>query len=104
MLVPMATKQRKDSAAVRLGRRGGKARLKKMTSEQRYEIARLAARARWANEPVDRSPASRRRQALGLSNAEIAKALGISMERLVAVLNEAGLRLYPKTTKGQRRA
>lgn len=43
----MATK-RKDPAAVSLGRRGGKARLKKMTAEQRSEVARKGAAARWA--------------------------------------------------------
>jgi len=41
----------KDPAAVELGRRGGlkggKARAKKLTPEQRREIARNAARARW---------------------------------------------------------
>ena len=41
----------KDSAAVALGRKGGlkggKARAEKLTPEQRSEIARLAAAARW---------------------------------------------------------
>jgi hypothetical protein len=41
----------KDPAAVALGRRGGlkggKARAEKLTPEQRSEIARKAARARW---------------------------------------------------------
>ncbi len=37
----------KDKAAVELGRKGGKARAKKMTPERRREIARNAARARW---------------------------------------------------------
>lgn len=41
----------KDPAAVKLGRRGGlkggKARADKLTAEQRAEIARLAASARW---------------------------------------------------------
>lgn len=41
----------KDPAAVALGRKGGlkggKARAAKMTSEQRSEAARKAARARW---------------------------------------------------------
>jgi len=43
--------KRKDPAAVSLGRRGGKAsaiaRMKKMTPEQRSEIARNAAQVRW---------------------------------------------------------
>jgi hypothetical protein len=41
----------KDPAAVSLGRKGGlkggKARAKSLTAEQRAEIARLAAQARW---------------------------------------------------------
>ena len=37
----------KNPAAVELGRKGGKARAKKLTPEQREEIARLAAQARW---------------------------------------------------------
>ena len=42
----------KDPHAVALGRKGGlkggKARAKKLTTEQRSEIARKAAKARWA--------------------------------------------------------
>ena len=37
----------KDRAAVELGRKGGKARAKKMAPERRREIARKAAKARW---------------------------------------------------------
>lgn len=40
----MATK---NPAAVQLGRRGGKARAKKLSKEKRKEIARLGGRARW---------------------------------------------------------
>ncbi len=44
----------KDPAAVELGRRGGKkggpARAKKLTSEERSEISRRAAQARWKKE------------------------------------------------------
>jgi len=32
---------------VALGRKGGRARMKKMTAEQRSTVARLAANARW---------------------------------------------------------
>jgi len=43
----------KDPAAVSLGRRGGlkggRARAEKLTGEQRSELARSAARARWAS-------------------------------------------------------
>jgi general stress protein YciG len=38
-------KKKKDPAAVALGRKGGKARLTKMTPEQRSEIARKAGKA-----------------------------------------------------------
>lgn len=40
----------KDKAAVRLGRKGGKATAKKLTPEQRRESARKAAKARWAKQ------------------------------------------------------
>ena len=38
----------KDPAAKALGAKGGKARAVKLTAEQREEIARKAARSRWA--------------------------------------------------------
>ena len=41
-------KKEKDPNAVALGRKGGKARLQKLTPEQRTDIARKAVRARWA--------------------------------------------------------
>ncbi len=37
----------KSKAAVELGRRGGQARAAKLNKEQREDIARLAAQARW---------------------------------------------------------
>jgi len=44
--------ERKNPAAVELGKlgglKGGKARAEKLTKEQRVEIARKAANARWA--------------------------------------------------------
>jgi hypothetical protein len=40
--------QKKDPAAVRLGQKGGQARARKLTEEQRKEIARKAAKARWS--------------------------------------------------------
>ena len=45
----------KNPAAVALGRRGGKARAKKMTPEERVESARKAVQARWSKtkEPFD---------------------------------------------------
>ena len=49
---PPKTDEGKDAAAVSLGRRGGlkggKARAKSLTSEQRAEIARKGAEARWS--------------------------------------------------------
>lgn len=46
--------QEKNPAAVALGKlggqKGGKARAAKLTPDQRKEIARKAARARWGNE------------------------------------------------------
>jgi len=44
----MAKKKEKDPHAVYLGQLGGKARRRKLTSEQRREIARKAAQVRWA--------------------------------------------------------
>jgi hypothetical protein len=44
---PTSEEQGKDPAAAALGKKGGAARAKSMTSEQRAEIARKAARARW---------------------------------------------------------
>jgi len=41
---------RKDRAAQAMGRKGGKARASKLTEEQRAEIARKAAKARWDKE------------------------------------------------------
>lgn len=37
----------KNQAAVELGRKGGRARAKKLTTERRREIARKAAAMRW---------------------------------------------------------
>ena len=44
----MVKKSEKDPHAVHLGRLGGKARTQKLTAEQRSDLARKAARARWA--------------------------------------------------------
>lgn len=50
--MPAAPEHEKDPLAVELGRRGGKkggaARAAKLTPEQRSEIAKKAAAARWA--------------------------------------------------------
>ena len=40
----------KDRAAVELGRKGGRARAKKLSKKRRAEIARKAAHARWSND------------------------------------------------------
>ncbi len=44
--------KKKNSAAVQLGRRGAKARMKSLTPEQRSEVARTAAAARWKKKPA----------------------------------------------------
>jgi hypothetical protein len=44
----MIKKKEKDANAVALGRKGGKARLLKLTPEQRSDLARKAVTARWA--------------------------------------------------------
>jgi len=54
----MAEKKEKNPSAVQLGRLGGRARIKKMTAEQRKEIARNAALARWAKERKKKQPSS----------------------------------------------
>jgi hypothetical protein len=48
----------KDPHAVALGRKGGKARLKTLTSERRREIARKAVAARWAKARAKKEQAS----------------------------------------------
>ncbi len=42
-----ATPEERHAAAVTLGRKGGQVRAKKLTPEQRKEIARKAAEKRW---------------------------------------------------------
>ena len=54
----------KDALAVEFGRRGGKARMRNLSPEQRRDIARRAAQARWGkkadapdpNSPLDPKP------------------------------------------------
>lgn len=50
---PEAPEDTRDPAAVALGRKGGlkggRARAEKLTAEQRSQIARQAARARWGS-------------------------------------------------------
>jgi hypothetical protein len=47
-------RRRKNPEAVKLGRRGGKARVKKLTAEERRESSRKAALARWTKWRKDR--------------------------------------------------
>lgn len=42
-----APEPEKDPAAVAMGKKGGKARAERLTPEQRAEVARKAAHARW---------------------------------------------------------
>ena len=44
---PAPTPEEQHKAAVALGKRGGQARAKRLTAEQRKEIARKAAKTRW---------------------------------------------------------
>jgi hypothetical protein len=52
---PTPEEQGKDPAAAALGRKGGRARAKGLSKKRRKEIAKDAAKARWADqkEPVD---------------------------------------------------
>jgi hypothetical protein len=45
--------KRKNPAAVALGKRGAKARLTKLTPEQRSDVAKKAAAARWKGNKND---------------------------------------------------
>ena len=45
----------KDPLAIEFGRRGGKARARKLSPERRREIARKASLARWKNHPKNNS-------------------------------------------------
>jgi hypothetical protein len=47
--IPTPESEGKDPAAVALGRRGGKARAKKLSANQRSRIAKKAAKSRWRN-------------------------------------------------------
>jgi hypothetical protein len=44
----MSMAKRKNPAAVELGKRGAKARMKKLSPEHRSKVARTAAAARWS--------------------------------------------------------
>jgi hypothetical protein len=46
--------KRKNPEAVKLGRRGAKARMTKLTPEQRSEVAKTAAAARWKDKPKEK--------------------------------------------------
>ena len=50
--------KRKNPAAVQLGRRGGKARMRKLSAEKRSEVARIGAAARWGK-PAEFSKATK---------------------------------------------
>lgn len=57
---PPPDEPEKNPAAVALGRlgglKGGRARARKLTPEQRSEIARKAAKARWARKDSEENP------------------------------------------------
>ena len=46
--VPKITKAQKTAVMSELGRKGGKARARKMTKEERTEHGRMAVEARWS--------------------------------------------------------
>ena len=50
----------KDSYAAEFARKGGKARAKKLTPEQRSEAARKAVQARWAKARREKAAARRK--------------------------------------------
>jgi hypothetical protein len=57
--LPPAGSKGKNAAAVALGRMGGKARAKGMTAKRRKEIAKKAAKTRWAETlPLIGTPAA----------------------------------------------
>jgi hypothetical protein len=61
-----ATMTKKPADEVRkylasLGRKGGKSRTQQMTAEERKELARKAAQARWAKASSDNVPSKQRR-------------------------------------------
>jgi hypothetical protein len=51
-------KKEKDPNAVALGRKGGKARLQKLTPEERKNIAKKAVAARWAKAKANKQKPS----------------------------------------------
>lgn len=68
-------RKQKDAAAVKLGRKGGKASAGKLTAEQRKEKARKAAQAKWAKRKAPTTvnwlkPSTARRQARRLTKRE----------------------------------
>jgi hypothetical protein len=59
MVTDMA--KRKNPAAVALGKRGAKARLKKLSPEKRTEVAKKAAAARWGKPAAKPKKAAKRK-------------------------------------------
>ena len=57
--VPDVVDDGKDAEAAKTGREGGAARAQNLTSEQRTEIARKAARDRWGTKTLARGPKER---------------------------------------------
>jgi hypothetical protein len=53
--------KRKNPAAVALGKRGAKARLKKLSPEKRTEVAKKAAAARWGKPAAKPKKAAKRK-------------------------------------------
>jgi hypothetical protein len=55
--------KRKNIHAAALGRKGGKARFKQLTKEERTEFMRQVAQARWAGHEAKRPASSRKPKA-----------------------------------------
>lgn len=76
--------RRKDPAAVALGRKGGKARVKNQTPEQRIASASRAAKARWARtEKLVREITEKSKQLLDIT---------VKRERAMVVKTKANAR------------
>lgn len=75
----------------RLGKKGGSARAKKMSPEERSESARKAVEARWAKERAESEALKQNANALAERAAKRAKqkkSPGVSTEEMVRVYNK----------------
>lgn len=87
----MKRKRRKNPYAVALGRRGGKARLRKMTREERVRVARQAARTRWGRAGNARKKAGTAEQPFTLAAHVSSDDPAAIRPVLVQLVGEAGI-------------